>query len=852
MKERFDVEGMTCAACVSAVEKSVRKLDGVKEVNVSLLTNSMNVETDKDIDTSIIIDAVNKAGYDASVKESESKTTKSSPKDSFAKELKSMRKRLLVSVPLMILLMYVAMGQMFNLPYPELFKGVKGSGIMIFTQFLLTLPILYVNRAYFENGFKSLFNGNPNMDTLVALGSAAGVVYGIFSTYMINYGLGTGKHDIVHHYMHDIYFESSAMILTLITLGKFLETRSKQKTTDSLNKLIDIQPDFVKVIRDDEEVEIALTEVKIGDLIKILPGERIAVDGEIKEGNSSLDQQAITGESIPVEVKPGDTVMSGSINQNGSFLMEANKVGNDTTIQKIIQLIEEASASKAPISKLADKISSIFVPAVIAISIISFIVWMILGYGFEFAFSIAVGILVISCPCALGLATPVAMMVATGKAADNGIIIKSSEALEVLHKTQVMIFDKTGTITKGEPVVTDILTINNFPEDKVLEVLYSLENNSQQPLANAIVKKAKEVNVKLLKNSEFESFTGKGIKAKVNDVTYYAGNDKLMQDVGVYTEEIEEIADKYSSEGKTSIYLFDDENVLAIVAIADQIKDTSMVAIKEIRNMGIKTVMLTGDNKLTAKAMADKVGLDEFKAQLMPEDKDKIVTEYQENSIVTMVGDGINDAPALIRADVGIGVASGTDIAIESADLVLMKSDLQDIVNALRLSKQTIKNIKQNLFWAFFYNVMAIPIAMGLLFIPFGIKLNPMIGAFAMSLSSIFVVTNALRLKNFKPVNLRFEDNEEKEYETSYKNVNLEKNEINNIKGDGVMKKEFKIEGMTCNHCKMRVEKAVKAVDGVESAEVNLEDKKVLVELNKEVDNQIKEAITEAGYEVIS
>lgn len=858
MKNRFDVNGMTCSACSLAVEKSVKKIDGVKDVNVSLLTNSMHVDYEDGVNPDSIIEAVQKAGYDAKLK-GNTKEKSISPREVIDKELESLKKRLLVSIPLMIILMYVAMGHMMNLPYPELLSGVSGSGVMIFTQLLLTLPILYVNRIYFINGFKSLFNGSPNMDSLVALGSSAGVIYGIFSTYMILHGLGTNNQEMVHKYMHDIYYESSAMILTLITVGKYLETKSKQKTTDSINKLIDIQPDFVLVIRNGIEEQIAVADVMTDDLIRIKPGERIAVDGVIVEGYSSLDQQAITGESIPVEVKENDNVISGSVNQNGSFIMKATKVGEDTTISKIIQLIEEASASKAPISKMADKISSIFVPVVIGLSILAFVVWMALGYGFEFAFSIAVAVLVISCPCALGLATPVAMMVATGKAADNGIIVKSAEALEQLHNVDVMIFDKTGTITKGKPVVTDIISIDNFPYDKILEIAYSIENNSQQPLASAIINKAKEKGAKLLDIKNFESFTGKGIKADIDDITYYIGNDKLMKDVGVYQASLEEFANDYSNQGKTSVFLFDAKKVLAILAISDSIKETSIEAIKEIKKLGIKTVMLTGDNQLTAKSMADKVGLDEFKAQLLPQDKDAIVSQYQsEGNIVAMVGDGINDAPALIRSDVGIGIADGTDIAIDSADLVLMKSDLQDIVNAVKLSKKTIVNVKENLFWAFIYNVLAIPVALGVFFIPFGLKLNPMIGAFAMSLSSVFVVSNALRLKNFKPVNLRFNKDIESDEIEKYSNLDLydkevkEENKDNKIiQEENNMKTVLNVQGMTCNHCKMRVEKAVKAVSGTENVEVKLDEHQVVFESNNDVTKEVVEAITDAGYDVI-
>ena len=856
MKERFDLEGMTCAACSLAVEKAVKKIEGVENVNVSLLTNSMNVDMTDKIDPSKIIDAVQKAGYEAKLKRQDAKVQRVSPRDIINKEIKDLKNRLLVSIPLMILLMYVAMGEMLALPYPTLFQGVSGAGLMIFSQLLLTLPILYVNRAYFINGFKALFSGNPNMDTLVALGSAAGVIYGLFSTYMILYGLGTGNDQMVGHYRHDIYYESAAMILTLITLGKYFEAKSKAKTTDAINKLIDIQPDYVTLIKDGLEAKVPVEDIVIGDQIKIIPGERIAIDGVIISGHSSLDQQAITGESIPVEVKAGDNAISGSVNMNGSFIMEAKKVGEDTTIQKIIQLMEEASASKAPISKMADKISGIFVPIVIVLSIVSFIVWLWLGYGFEFAFSIGVGVLVISCPCALGLATPVAMMVATGKAADSGVIIKSAEALEVLHDVDVMIFDKTGTITKGQPVITDIVLVDDANKDEVLSIAYSLENNSQQPLAFAIIAKAKERQARLRQVTNFESFTGKGVKADIGDERYYIGNAKLLKDIGVYNEEAEKASLKFSKEGKTSVFLFSDKKILAILAIADQIKESSVEAIKEISKLGIKTVMLTGDHELTAKAMADKSGVDEFKAELMPQDKDRIVSAYQEDgSIVAMVGDGVNDAPALVRADVGLAIAAGTDVAVDSADMVLMKSDLQDVVNAIRLSQKTIKNIKQNLFWAFLYNVLAIPIAMGIFYIPFGLRLNPMIGALAMSLSSIFVVSNALRLRRFEAVNLHFGKDNENIDQENYQHLILGDKiklvDITERRGMEDMKKTFIVEGMTCEHCKMRVEKAVSQLDSVHSVEVVLDEGLVRLEGDRIDDQQVKNAIEDAGYTVI-
>lgn len=850
-KQKFDIGGMTCAACSAAVERAVAKLDGVEAVNVSLMTNSMEVRTFETLDDRLIIDAVEKAGYTATSRmEVRGKRRQVNPRKVLEDEMKEIRHRLRISFPLMIILMYVAMGDMLGLPLPEILRGAENAGIFIFTQFLISVPVVYVNRKYFINGFKSLFSGHPNMDSLVGLGSFAGIVYGIFSMYMILFGLGHMDHKLVHKYMHDIYFESATMILTLITLGKFLEARSKIKTTDSINRLIEIQPDFALVIRNGLEELLPVEEILKGDFIRIKPGERIAVDGKIVEGHSSLDQSAITGESLPVEVFEGDRVISGSINKTGAFIMEAVNVGDETTISKIIGLMEEASASKAPISKLADKISGVFVPVVMAISFISFVTWLLVGYGVEFAFSIAIGVLVISCPCALGLATPVAMMVATGKAADNGIIVKNSEALENLHKMDVIVFDKTGTITRGKPLVTDIITVDGFDSREILKIAASLETSSQQPLAEAVINAAKELEIECYPIKDFNSYTGKGISAYIGDKKYYIGNDKLMKDVDVFNKEVVEVADNYSKQGKTSIFLFDESKVISIIAIADSIKATSADAIKQIRDMGIKTIMLTGDNKLTAKAMADMVGVDEFRADLLPEDKDKIIQEYmREGKKLAMVGDGINDAPALMRADIGIAIADGTDVAVESADLVLMKSNLQDIVNSINLSKRAIKIIKENLFWAFIYNVIAIPIAMGLLYPAFGIKLNPMIGALAMSFSSVFVVTNSLRLKNFKGANFTKKNEEKLSYNIAYENINLKNME--NRERKVKMRKVLKIEGMSCGHCKARVEKALASVEGAK-VEVSLESKMAVVEAENLDEGKLKALVEDAGYEVLS
>lgn len=848
MKKKFEIEGMTCAACVNAVEKAVKKIDPEIEVNVSLMTHSMDVKSDKEIDSDTILKAVENAGYGA-LEKKQKKEKRVSPKEIIEKDLLKLKNRLKISIPLMVLLMYIAMGHMMYMPYPDFFTKPENAGIFIFTQFLISIPILFTNRNYFINGFKALRHKNPNMDSLVSLGSIAGVIYGIFTIYMISYALGRSDMKMVHKYMHDIYFETSTMILTLITFGKYLEAKSKSRTTDSINKLIDIQPDFAIVVNDGAEIEIPIEELKKGDIIKIIPGERIAVDGVVKEGSSSVDQSAITGESIPVEVGKGSRVISGSINKNGAFLMEATNVGDETTISKIITLMEEASATKAPISQLADKVSGVFVPIVMSISAISFLTWFIMGYGLEFSFSIAIGVLVISCPCALGLATPVAMMVATGKAADSGILVKSQDALENLHKMDVMIFDKTGTITEGRPIVTDIITINDYPTDRALEIALSIENNSQQPLADAIVNYSRENGYEVKSISDFEAIDGKGVSARVEDKIYFIGNTKLMKDVGIEYSHIEKITNEYSNQGKTAVYMFDKESVILIFAIADKIKDSSIEAISQIKKFGMKTVMLTGDNKLTARNMAQRAGVDSFEAELLPQDKDRIVRKYMENAKVCMVGDGINDAPALMRADIGIAIADGTDIAIDSADLVLMKSNLQDIVNSIKLSKRTLGIIRENLFWAFFYNILAIPVAMGVFYLPFGLKLNPMFGAFAMSLSSVFVVTNSLRIKNFKiqEANRETGKNSESKVKISNININIKNQKIEEKK----MKKILTIEGMTCNHCKMRVEKILKGFDA--EVEVSLEEKTATVTADHELnDAKLKSAIDEAGYEVVS
>lgn len=849
MKQKFDIEGMTCASCQLTVEKSVKNL-GIKDVNVSLLTNSMEVESD--ISKDEIINAVRNAGYNAISRDDKIKDKKiQNPKVFYDKEILKTKTKLIISIPLMILLMYISMGYMMGLPFPNYLISFEGSGIYALIQLLLSLPILYLNRNYFNTGFKSLIKGHPNMDSLVAIGSFSAVIYGIFATFMIIFGLGAQNSDIVMEYMHDLYFESATMILTLITLGKYLELKSKSKTTEAINKLIELQPEKVTLVYEGREENILTEDVKIGDIIKVVPGERIAVDGIVIKGNTTIDNSAITGESMPLDIEVNDNIMAGSVNNSGLIYIKATSTGTNSTISKIINLMEEASATKAPISKLADKISSIFVPVVIALSIISFITWILLGYEFTFAFSIAVGVLVISCPCALGLATPVAMMVANGKAAENGILVKNAESLELFHKIDSIVFDKTGTITKGKPQLNDIISVNNFNIEEAIKIAYSLEKNSEHPLAKAIVDYAESIEVKEYTIDYFNSLTGLGIEANLNNKTYYIGNEKLLKSKIPYRKDITNFVDQYSKKGKTSIFLFDENFILAIFTISDTIKNSSIEAIKEIRKLNIETIMLTGDNFIVANQISSKVGVDSYKSELLPKDKDKVILDLQkDNKLVAMVGDGINDAPSLLRADVGVAIADGTDIAIESADLILAKSNLMDILSAINLSKATIRNIKQNLFWAFFYNVISIPLALGLFYIPFGIKLNPMIGSLAMSLSSVFVVTNSLRLQKFK-IN-HFNKNEEiaQNIKVKYNNINLD--EIDEINEENNMKKRtLNIEGMSCMHCKMTVEKALRKY--AKDVEVSLENKKADVLIDESIDNQkLIDAVSEAGYEVVS
>ena len=824
MTEKFNVTGMTCSACSAHVEKSVKKLNGVKSVNVNLLQNNMHVDFDETaVSVDDIINAVVSGGYGASVagKKQEKKDNK------IDNEISNMKFRLIVSLVCLVPLMYISMGHMWGWPFLNVFHGAENGITFALTQMLLTLPIMYVNRKYYITGFKTLFHGAPNMDSLIAIGSGAAFVYGIIAIYCIGYGLGHGNKEFAHSYMMNLYFESAAMILALITLGKFLESRAKGKTSQAIEKLIDLSPKTAVVIRDGKEVTVGVDDVQIGEIVVVKAGQSVPLDGVIVEGNGAIDESAITGESIAVEKNIGDKVIGATINKSGYFKFKVEKVGEDTALSQIIHLVEEASASKAPIAKLADKVSGIFVPVVISIAVITIIVWLLLGKGVSFALSMGISVLVISCPCALGLATPTAIMVGTGKGAQYGILTKSAESLETAHQVDTVVLDKTGTITEGKPSVTDIAPVG-ISDKELLQIAASIEYLSEHPLAKAIVEKADGLEFSDV--ADFEQIVGQGVKGNVEGKKVLAGNYKMMRENNIEVSEDE----VFAKDGKTSLYFAVDNKFVGIIAVADTIKATSRQAIEDMRNMGLDVIMLTGDNAVTANAIKNKLTLSSAVAEVLPSDKEEEVRKLQQSGHkVAMVGDGINDAPALTRADVGIAIGAGTDIAIESADIVLMKSDLQDVVTSIELSHSVIKNIKENLFWAFFYNALGIPIAAGVLYGIAGLKLNPMIAALAMSFSSVFVVSNALRLRFFKP---------------KRNNIKTVKNEKENI----TMTKTIKINGMMCSHCTGRVGEVLNAIDGV-SAEVSLDNGgQAVVTLAKDVsDDVLKKAVVDAGYEVV-
>lgn len=880
MKERFDVTGMTCSACSSHVEKSVGKLTGVENVSVNLLTNSMQVEFDENkLDTAGIIKAVEDAGYGAAVKDGHAKSGTKTSGQSDSQEnsglsaveqnVKNMKKRLIVSLIFWIPLMYVSMGHMIyqwlNIPMPpftmNFLHGNENAITYAFTQFLLLLPILIANQKYFKNGFKTLWHRSPNMDSLIAIGAGAAILYGIFAIYRIGYAMGHGDMAVVHQYAHDLYFESAGTILTLITIGKYLETKSKGKTSEAITKLLNLAPKTVTAVRDGVEQVVDAADVEKGEIFLVKPGESVAVDGIVLEGKSSFDESAITGESIPVPKQEGDTIVSASINKSGLIRAKATKVGEDTTIAQIIRLVEEASSSKAPIAKMADKIAGVFVPAVITIALITGVIWLISGATFEFAMSTAIAVLVISCPCALGLATPVAIMVGTGKGAENGILIKSGDALETAHQIDTVVLDKTGTITQGKPVVTDIICAagKSAAKTQLLQIAGSLEKGSEHPLAEAIVNYCVTNNISLEKVTDFNALFGKGIEGTVSGTHYYAGNEKMMEEKGISlsTEQKNQIRE-LAKQGRTPLLFADEKQFLGIVAVADVVKPTSKEAVQKFRNYGIHVIMLTGDNEVTAQAIKEQVGIDEVIAGVLPTQKEeKISALKQAGHKVAMIGDGVNDAPALASADVGIAIGAGTDVAIESADIVLMKNDLLDAVGAVKLSKAVIRNIKENLFWAFFYNSIGIPLAAGVLYPLFQIKLNPMFGAAAMSLSSVCVVSNALRLRWVKLHDAKKTqiDPHQDVAACTIADINqhnaLDNNikSTNNDKGESTMTTTISIEGMMCAHCQAHVEKALKEVAGVTEVTVSLENKNAVVTGDASVE-ALKQAVVDAGYEV--
>ncbi len=863
--EQYTVTGMSCAACSAHVEKAVSKVPGVTSCSVSLLTNSMGVEGTASVQE--IITAVEKAGYGASKKESGKKDGRqgiASKEDTLKKSAQeaewAMKWRLAIGflVPLMYISMHHMFYEWFGLPVPAFvkaaFHGNENALAFGFSQFLLLLPILYVNQKYFKVGFRTLFRGSPNMDSLIAIGASAAVIYGCFAIFRIGYGLGHGDMALVEQYSMDIYFESAGTILTLITVGKYLETKSKGKTSAAITKLMDLSPKTAIILKEDgSEEQIPTEDVKEGDVFLVKPGSLVPVDGLVLEGNSSVDESAITGESIPVEKSAGDKVVSATVNKAGALKCRAEKVGEDTTLSQIIRLVEEAGASKAPIARLADKIAGVFVPIVIGIALLAAIIWLIAGAGFEFAMSVGIAVLVISCPCALGLATPVAIMVGTGVGAKYGVLIKSGEALQEARNVDTVVLDKTGTVTEGKPKVTDVIDYSGNRQEAVAFAA-ALEKPSEHPLSEAVVGYAKELGLALPEVTEFQAVFGKGIQGKIDGIQYFAGNRKFLEEKSVaLTPKQEQKAEQLAEEGKTPLLFGKEENgshrLTAIIAVADTIKESSAEAIRQLMQMNIQTIMLTGDNRKTAEAVRKNLGIQEVIAEVLPGEKEEKIRALKEQGRkVAMIGDGINDAPALASADVGIAIGAGTDVAMESADIILMKSDLRDAVTAIRLSKAVIRNIKENLFWAFFYNSIGIPLAAGILYPMFGLKLNPMFGAAAMSLSSVCVVANALRLRNFKETQKAAKETvKEAAKEADNKNAsqNISKEEIK-------MTKTIIIEGMSCGHCTARVQKALEALEGITAVTMSLEQKSAEITLDQEISNQLlTQTITDAGYEVV-
>ena len=842
--EQYIVTGMSCAACSSRVEKAVSKVPGVTSCSVSLLTNSMGVEGTASEQE--IIKAVADAGYGASKKEEGAAKTQSSSASAGEDMLKdrttpALKKRLIASLGFLIVLMYFSMGHMmWGWPVPGFMKD--NHVMMGLLQMLLTITVMVINQKFFISGFKGLIHRAPNMDTLVALGSGASFVYSTYALFAMTDAQMHGDMDAVMSYMHDFYFESAAMILALITVGKMLEARSKGKTTDALKGLMKLAPKTAVVIRGEKEVQVSIEQVQKGDCFVVKPGENIPVDGEVIEGNSAVNESALTGESIPVDKAVGDKVSAATVNQSGYLKCRATRVGEDTTLSQIIQMVSDAAATKAPIAKIADRVSGVFVPTVITIAVITIIVWLIAGQSIGFALSRGIAVLVISCPCALGLATPVAIMVGNGMGARNGIMFKTAVSLEETGKMQIVALDKTGTITSGEPKVTDIIPAAGVTEDTLLKYAYALEHESEHPLARAILEKAKEENAGIEEVTGFQALPGNGLTAILDGHTLYGGNHTFISSKVSVDGDIQKKAEKLAEAGKTPLFFGNEDRLLGVIAVADVIKEDSPQAIKELQNMGIHVVMLTGDNERTAKAIGQQAGVDEVIAGVLPEGKEQVIRKLKEKGKVAMVGDGINDAPALTRADMGIAIGAGTDVAIDAADVVLMKSRLSDVPAAIRMSRATLRNIHENLFWAFFYNIIGIPLAAGVWYPLFGWKLNPMFGAAAMSLSSFCVVSNALRLNLFKM------------YDASKdKKLKAKKEKKRSKKEDKTMKKIMHIEGMMCGHCEAAVKKALEALPQVDEAVVSHEAGTAELTLNAEIaDDVLKKTVEDKDYTVTS
>ena len=832
MKLKFQVTGMTCAACSARVEKVTKAVPGVETAEVNLLAGTMQVDVASEETAAAIIQAVQKAGYGASLpgKRTAAQKEEKAPAENAMQEMK---KRIIGSFACLLVLMYFIMGHMVGLPEPHWYHGLENALVAALLQFLLTLPPVYLNRVYYSRGLKALWNKAPNMDSLIAVGSIASLAYGIAALFRMAYGMGHGDWELVQMYRENLYFESAAMILTLITLGKFLETRAKGRTGDAIRALMDLSPKTAMVRRNGSVAEIPVEDVQPGDIVIVRSGGAVPVDGTVLEGRASVDQSALTGESIPVEKLPGDTVAAATINTEGYLEFRADKVGEDTTLAQVIRMVEEAGGSKAPIARLADRIAGVFVPVVMTISAITFAVWMAAGYGLEFSLNCAISVLVISCPCALGLATPVAIMVGTGRGAQMGVLFKNAQALENLHHVDTVVLDKTGTLTTGKPEVTDILP-GTVSEAQLMRIASALESKSEHPFARAILKRMGKNRYPAA--SDFETLPGRGVAATVNGVRYYGGNSRLMEELGVALPALPELG----AQGKTPLHFASGAGeYLGTIAAADVLKADSVDAIRAMQELGLDVVMLTGDNKVTARAIADRAGITHVISDVLPADKAGTVRQLQaEGHKVLMVGDGINDAPALVTADVGMAIGAGTDIAMESADIVLMNSSLAAVSGAVELSKATIRNIRQNLFWAFFYNTCGIPIAAGALFLPLGLQLSPMLGAAAMSMSSVFVVTNALRLRLFTPKTTPVfaQAAENKTEETIYEE-------------EPVMETVIKVNGMMCKHCKATVERVCKAVPGVQDAVVDLAAKTVTVTGEADLE-ALKQAIIAEDFEV--